>query len=122
MSAQILSVSGLHCVRIRFNQKYSASDHFVSATPEGPNYLGLEAGFGGQETRPEATIFTFIADDAGYFLNLREVRKDGKTAYERTKWEAVTVLGVEFGESCCGIGRRPRRLTRSTRSGSARSS
>ena len=39
-----------------------------------------------------------MADYAGYLLNRLEVGKDGKTAYERTKVEAATVLGVEFGE------------------------
>ena len=52
----------------------------------------------GQEISAEANIVTFMADYAGYLLNRLEVRKDGKTAYERTKGKAATVLGVEFGE------------------------
>ena len=39
-----------------------------------------------------------MAEYAGYLLNRLEVGKDGKTAYERTKGKAASVLGVEFGE------------------------
>jgi hypothetical protein len=52
----------------------------------------------GKTVDAEANIVTFMAEYASYMLNRLEVGKDGKTAYERTKGKAATVLGVEFGE------------------------
>ena len=52
----------------------------------------------GQEIDAEANVVTFMAEYSGYLLNRLEVGKDGKTAYERTKGKAATVLGIEFGE------------------------
>ena len=31
-------------------------------------------------------------------MNRREVSKDGKTSYERSKGKRATILGIEFGE------------------------
>ena len=52
----------------------------------------------GQEIDAGANVVTFLAEYAGYLLNRLEVGQDGKTAYERTKGKAASVLGIEFGE------------------------
>ena len=52
----------------------------------------------GQEIKADSNIITFMAGHAAYLMNRLEVGKDGKTAYERTKGKAATVLGIEFGE------------------------
>ena len=43
----------------------------------------LEARLGG-ELKADSPIVTFMAEYAGYLLNMWEVGKDGKTAKERT--------------------------------------
>ena len=43
-------------------------------------------------------IVTFVAEYAAYLLNRKEVGKDGKTAYERSKGKKATILAIEFGE------------------------
>ena len=40
----------------------------------------------------------FLPEYVAYLLNRREIGKDGKTAYERTKGKTSAVLGLEFGE------------------------
>ena len=59
--------------------------------------LALEARIG-MDIDAESKIVTFMAEYASYLMNRLEVGKDGKTAYERTKGKAATVLGIEFGE------------------------
>ncbi len=51
----------------------------------------------GMEIDAEATVILFMEEYAGYSVNKLEVGRDGKTAYERTKGKAATVLGIEFG-------------------------
>ena len=59
--------------------------------------LALEARIG-MDIDAESKIVTFMTEYASYLMNRLEVGKDGKTAYERTKGKAATVLGIEFGE------------------------
>ena len=59
--------------------------------------LALEARIG-MDIDAESKIVTFMAEYASYLMNRLEVGKDGKTACERTKGKAATVLGIEFGE------------------------
>ena len=46
----------------------------------------------------DSNVVTFMAEYAAYLVNRLEVGKDGKTASERNRGKAATVLGVEFGE------------------------
>lgn len=48
---------------------------------------------------PKDSIWPWLIEYASYVLNRNEVGHDGKTAYERLKGKAATVLGIEFGES-----------------------
>jgi hypothetical protein len=52
------------------------------------------------QTKVPATsnIVAFMADYAAYLVNRLEIGKDGKSAYERCRGKAASVLGVEFGE------------------------
>jgi hypothetical protein len=43
-------------------------------------------------------IVAFLAEYAAYLLNRLEVGKDGKTAFEKSRGKAASVLGMEFGE------------------------
>lgn len=52
----------------------------------------------GEEVDAREPIMTFIPEYAAYLMNRLEVGKDGKTAYERVKGKAGTVVGLEFGE------------------------
>ena len=46
----------------------------------------------------QSNVVAFMAGYAAYLLNRLEVGKDGKTAVERNRGKAATVMGVEFGE------------------------
>ena len=52
----------------------------------------------GREINAKEPVVTFMPEYAAYLMNRREVGKDGKTAYERSKGKKATVLGIEFGE------------------------
>jgi hypothetical protein len=43
-------------------------------------------------------IVAFLAEYSAYLLNRLEIGKDGKTAVERNKGKAASVMGIEFGE------------------------
>ena len=51
-----------------------------------------------REICAEEPIVHFMPEYAAYLLNRREIEKDGKTAYERSKGKRATVLRIEFGE------------------------
>lgn len=52
----------------------------------------------GFKIKTDAPIVAFMGEYASYLLNKPEVRKDGKTAYERAKGKSGSVLDIEFGE------------------------
>ena len=47
---------------------------------------------------PKEPVVQFLPEYAAYLMSRLEVGKDGKTAYERVKGKAGSVLGLEFGE------------------------
>ena len=57
----------------------------------------LRAGFW-REIDPKESVVNFMPEYAAHLLNRLEVGKDGKTAYERCKGKAGSVVGLEFGE------------------------
>ena len=52
----------------------------------------------GRDINAKESVVTLMPEYAAYLMNRREVGKDGKTAYERSKGKKATVLGIEFGE------------------------
>ena len=58
--------------------------------------LAFERRFGRKVDAREPV--TFMPEYAAYLMNRREVGKDDKTSYERSKGKRATVLGIEFGE------------------------
>ncbi len=52
----------------------------------------------GREISAKEAIVIFMPEYGVYLLKRRDVRFDGKTAYERNKGKRATVRGLEFGE------------------------
>ncbi len=61
--------------------------------------IALEARWGLAIPHRHAVV-PWPGEYAAYLLNRREVGKDGKTSYEKTRGKRATVLGIEFGEKC----------------------
>ena len=59
--------------------------------------LAFERRLGHKVDAKEAVV-TFMPEYAAYLMNRREVGKDGKTNYERSKGKKASILGIEFGE------------------------
>ena len=59
--------------------------------------FALEARIG-KDVPAGSNVVVFMAEYAAYLINRLEVGKDGRTATERNKGKAATVMGVEFGE------------------------
>ena len=57
-------------------------------------------------------IWAWMVEYAAFLISRCEVGKDGKTAYERSKGNRVTVLGLEFGEKVLWRKRKGDRMAK----------